>query len=318
MWAKQKQPGFTIVELLIVIVVIGILAAITIVAYNGIQSRAKIAASQSAVASAAKTLEQYKVNNIQANGGELYPTDLTAALATGIKASSGGTYTNYIANNTISPAYYCLTETNGTTSYSVTSTQSTPVEGVCVTNLMQNPSFESNMTSWGGNTSLTSINATTGGTGGALGSKRLTIYRTGTGDAYASYPSSATNAPLNVPISLSFWISGDSSFSLNDTILFRHTITGNQHIIATAPTYAVTAAPKQVTLSGTTNASSSTGPLQIILRLPLANTVNVYYDGFMMTQTAVPYAFADGNTPGWIWNGTVNNSTSTGPALPLS
>lgn len=38
-WAK-KQTGFTIVELLIVVVVIAILAAITIVSYNGIQSRA--------------------------------------------------------------------------------------------------------------------------------------------------------------------------------------------------------------------------------------------------------------------------------------
>jgi len=41
--------GFTIVELLIVIVVIGILAAITIVAYNGIQQRATTAAVTSAV-----------------------------------------------------------------------------------------------------------------------------------------------------------------------------------------------------------------------------------------------------------------------------
>jgi prepilin-type N-terminal cleavage/methylation domain-containing protein len=37
----QAERGFTIVELLIVIVVIGILAAIVIVAYNGIQDRAK-------------------------------------------------------------------------------------------------------------------------------------------------------------------------------------------------------------------------------------------------------------------------------------
>ena len=39
---KKKQTGFTIVELLIVIVIIGILAAITVVAYNGIQERAKV------------------------------------------------------------------------------------------------------------------------------------------------------------------------------------------------------------------------------------------------------------------------------------
>jgi prepilin-type N-terminal cleavage/methylation domain-containing protein len=36
MWAKHKTPGFTIVELLVVVVVIGILAAISIMTYNGI------------------------------------------------------------------------------------------------------------------------------------------------------------------------------------------------------------------------------------------------------------------------------------------
>ena len=38
---RKLDEGFTLVELLIVIVVIAILAAITIVAYNGIQNRAK-------------------------------------------------------------------------------------------------------------------------------------------------------------------------------------------------------------------------------------------------------------------------------------
>jgi prepilin-type N-terminal cleavage/methylation domain-containing protein len=38
---QSGERGFTIVELLIVIVVIGILAAITIVAFNGVQQRAR-------------------------------------------------------------------------------------------------------------------------------------------------------------------------------------------------------------------------------------------------------------------------------------
>lgn len=57
---KTKQKGFTLVELLIVIVVIAILAAISIVAYNGIQNRAK---TTSAAASAATVIKKAEAAN---------------------------------------------------------------------------------------------------------------------------------------------------------------------------------------------------------------------------------------------------------------
>jgi prepilin-type N-terminal cleavage/methylation domain-containing protein len=63
MQIKQRHAGFTIVELLIVIVVIGILAAITIVAYNGIRHRSNIAKSQSDLKGMQRLLALYHADN---------------------------------------------------------------------------------------------------------------------------------------------------------------------------------------------------------------------------------------------------------------
>lgn len=59
---KQRR-GFTIVELLIVVVVIAILAAITIVAYNGITANAKESALKSDLTTAAKKLHVAKIED---------------------------------------------------------------------------------------------------------------------------------------------------------------------------------------------------------------------------------------------------------------
>ncbi len=56
---KKSISGFTIVELLVVIVVIAILASITIVTFSGIQDRAKTSAAQTAASNAIKKIEIY-------------------------------------------------------------------------------------------------------------------------------------------------------------------------------------------------------------------------------------------------------------------
>ena len=108
MWAKNKNSGFTIVELLIVIVVIAILAAITIVAFNGVQTRASNTQTSQSIKEFIKAYHLYALdNNDYPNQtgclGEGYPGNRCLAQdTTGFCFGYGGA-TNAAINTALKP-----------------------------------------------------------------------------------------------------------------------------------------------------------------------------------------------------------------------
>ncbi len=116
------HTGFTIVELLIVIVVIAILAAIVIIAYNGIRERSVISAMSSDLKNAATQLELER-----AETGAYSEDD------TGLPKSNTTTY-QYDWDNSTDPPFFCLTATSSLSStavYHISSANLTPTEGAC-------------------------------------------------------------------------------------------------------------------------------------------------------------------------------------------
>jgi prepilin-type N-terminal cleavage/methylation domain-containing protein len=87
----KKQTGFTIVELLIVIVIIGILAAITIVAYNGIQERARQQKIQTDLTAIEKAIVATRISESNVIGA------ITSSYGTGGSCAGAGAGTDLAA-----------------------------------------------------------------------------------------------------------------------------------------------------------------------------------------------------------------------------
>lgn len=92
------KTGFTIVELLIVVVIIAILAAITIVAYNSMQARARETSTLADLSSIAKQIELYAATNGS------YPNSIAMA-----KSMDSKTSINYGSNRVL----LCATANTG-------------------------------------------------------------------------------------------------------------------------------------------------------------------------------------------------------------
>lgn len=106
----RKQTGFTIVELLIVVVVIAILASITIVSYNGITQRANDTVVQSDLKTIAQQLEIYRVTN------GVYPVGDAQLSGLGIKVSKGAYGPGFAGLHNM---LYCRIAADGPTSFAL-------------------------------------------------------------------------------------------------------------------------------------------------------------------------------------------------------
>ncbi len=123
----KKRSGFTIVELLIVIVVIAILATISIVAYSGVQTRARDTARMTGIKNLAKGIELFYAANgsypmtsgwCTQISNPTYAAAFKAELAPfmpqiPLDPSYSGTYQDYFYRNVDDQSYYVYAELDG-------------------------------------------------------------------------------------------------------------------------------------------------------------------------------------------------------------
>ena len=130
---RKKNSGFTIIELLIVIIVIGILATLVIVTYNGIQQKARDTKRKTDINAIQGQVEAYYAQNgkyptlSNVNDATWRSTNMKGLDPSALKDPSGTAQTLVAAPTTDSYAYAVTPDNcdnNGTdcTGYTLTAT----------------------------------------------------------------------------------------------------------------------------------------------------------------------------------------------------
>lgn len=292
---KKRDAAFTIVELLIVIVIISVLAAIMFVAYSGIQQRAVVASIASNSSQAVKKLAMHNVTDSS------YP--LSGNLASiGINNTAETTYQYASDGNN-----YCLDIKNSNLVYHVSNTTDLKI-GTCVTNYSTDPGSE-----------------TTTFEHSLIGTYYGTFTRSNEQVKSGLYSAKLVDASgrgwhildgvINVEDTIywSFWIY--SNTALNITPYWERIQPsyvggpGNSSISIPPGVWTKVAGSKKFDSS----IMGSSFKFGYYRGTPTAGET-VYLDSVMITKVPQPSVYSDGNTSGWFWNGTPGNSTSTGPS----
>jgi len=324
--SRLFKKGFTVIELVVVIIVVGILVVIGRAAYNGVQDQGRLVALKSDLSNAPAALELFRKQAADGN----YPVNLDEAKLT----KSDGIEFQYWSDATTTPVSYCLTGTVKKTSYYITSDDNRPEPGACrghgingvpaIVNLVKNPSFETggdisattmSQNSWAGGSGITPVVGSIP-TSGAYSGSAFRRWNLGGVNTTVGYAYIAAKVPVETEsdIVMSFYVRSSTAASIS-AYLYSYDSAG-----AAATNYngtAVSVAANTWTRVSVSAAIPATGvdTVRPAIRVGTGSTSagqNIDVDAIMLSVGTTLYNYRDGNNTNWIWNGTPNDSTSSG------
>jgi prepilin-type N-terminal cleavage/methylation domain-containing protein len=369
-WAKHFIPtskGFTIVELLIVIVVIGILATVGLFGYGAVQNNAQDTAFK---AELTRIGDEIKLVTLDNNG---VPTGGATSSLTGDSTTLN--LVNVSPNEEVYDLtslnlFYCAGDIGGNEEFAVvakstrgavfyyrsdTSIAQLPndtemtygsvcpaagfsdpytwsygynpspeygwfawaYDGPLITNLITNPSIESSTSGWTNYVGLGTPTRTS--TDPWIGDWRLSAV----GDGTSLTPRVRFTDVASVTgekISLSFRVRSDGQTPTDAYIAIKLTAGGSE--VSTFHTVDIPWEPDSNDwVRATTTFTVPSGGEALRITLGLRSVTNytgtIGIDGALLVKgmDTVP-GYADGNSTDWVWNGTADASTSTGPPKP--